>query len=269
MKYLWIALAGLFASAASAQNSTEQSPKTEVGLGLAVLQFPAYRGSNQSIYRLLPFPYLQYNGTFFKADRDGMRGNLFDSERMELSVSVSGSPPTKSDSIALRKGMADLRPSLELGPQLNMLLSSPQDKSTTLKLRLPIRQGITVEKSPHNVGMTFSPNLNLDVLNPWGIPGGNLGVVVGPIFTTKKQNANFYDVDAASATQLRPAYQSHGGYAGSQFLVSLSRKYPDFWIGSYIRYDNLQGATFANSPLVATKHYVTAGVAFSYIFAKL
>lgn len=254
--------------AAQAETFTDESPKTELGMGVVVLQFPAYRGSAQRSTLVLPVPYLEYRGDFFKADRQGLRGELFDSERVELSVSLSGSPPTKSTEIALRKDMPDLKPSVEIGPQLNVLLSAPANKSVTLKLRVPLRQGMTLESNPKNAGLTFSPNLNLDIANPFGVSGANLGFVVGPIFTSKKQNDYFYTVEAPYANAIRPAYQARSGYAGSQFLMSLSRKIGDVWVGSYVRYDNLRGAVFADSPLVATRNYVTAGIAVSYIFAK-
>jgi MipA family protein len=251
-----------------AQNADEKSSKTELGVGLAVIRFPAYRGSDQSSTLALPFPYIEYRGDFFKADREGVRGSLFDSERTELSISLSGSPPTSSDGIERRKGMPDLKPSIEIGPQLSVLLTAPQHKAMTLKLRLPLRQGITIESKPRDAGLTFSPNLNLDIVNPWGLSGGNLGFVFGPIFTSRKQNDYFYTVEAPYATTTRPAYQARSGYAGTQLLVSLSRKMGDVWVGSYLRYDSLRGAVFADSPLVATRQYMTAGIAVSYIFAK-
>ncbi len=265
---IFVSLATLGLCNAYAQNTADTAAKSELGVGVAVLQFPAYRGSDQSSTLVLPFPYLEYRGDFFKADREGVRASLFDSDRVEFSLSVSGSPPSKSDGIERRKGMPNLKPSLEVGPQLNTLLSDPQNKEIKLKLRLPLRQGITIENQPQNVGLTFSPNLNLDVVNPWGMPGGNLGFIIGPIFTSKKQNDNFYTVAAPYATASRPAYQARGGYAGSQVLVSLSRKMGDMWVGSYIRYDSLRGAVFADSPLVATRHFLTAGVAVSYVFTK-
>lgn len=253
---------------AHAQTPVEYKSKTELGMGVAVLQFPAYRGSKENSTLILPAPYIDYKGDFLKADRQGLRGEIFDSERVELSISVSGSPPTKSDKIGLRKGMPDLKPSIEVGPQLNLLLSSPKDKVLTLKLKLPLRQGITIQSKPRNAGLTFSPNLNLDIADPFGLTGGNLGLLAGPIFTSTKQNDLFYTVDPLYATSSRSAYQARGGYAGSQLLVSLSRRMGDFWVGSYVRYDNLRGATFTDSPLVSTRHFVTAGVVVSYIFTK-
>ncbi|MCY7369876.1 MAG: MipA/OmpV family protein [Polaromonas sp.] len=239
-----------------------------LGIGVAGLNFPAYRGSDQRSTWLLPVPYLEYNGDFFKADRQGLRGQIFDSPRVQLSVSASGSPPVSSDGIARRRGMPELKASLEVGPQLSVLLSDPQDSKLSLRLRLPLRQGITLERRPQDIGLTFSPNLNLDLADPWGLPRSNLGFLVGPIFTSRTQNNYFYGVAAPFASVARPAYQAGGGYAGAQALVSLSRKFGDWWVGGFVRYDNLQGAVFEGSSLVASRSYLTAGVALSYIFVR-
>lgn len=246
----------------------QEKKPSEYGLGLASISYPSYRGSDQNNQILLPAPYLEYNGDFLKADREGIRGQLFDSPRLELSVSASGSPPTKSDGIARRSGMPDLKPSFEFGPQLSVLLSPVEDKSFTLKLRLPLRQAITLERRPQNAGAVFSPNLNLDIANPFGMSRANFGVIVGPIFSTKQQNDYFYTVKPEYETAQRPAYESRSGYAGSQILFALSRRVNDVWAGAYMRYDSLQGAVFADSPLVATRRYFTAGFALSYVFGR-
>jgi MipA family protein len=253
---------------ATTQAHAEGNPPSEYGLGLATISYPSYRGSDQNNMIVLPAPYLEYNGKFLKADREGIRGQLFDSPRLELSMSVSGSPPTKSDGITRRKGMPDLKPSFEFGPVLSVLLTPVDDKSLTLKLRLPVRQAITLERRPQNAGLVFSPNLNLDIANPFGLSRSNFGVIVGPIFSTKRQHDYFYTVDQAYATAERPAYESRGGYAGSQFLLALSHRAGDIWAGAYVRYDSLKGAVFADSPLVATRHYTTAGIAVSYVFGR-
>lgn len=260
---------GLAVAASAHSEDSDVAPGTlALGIGVAGLNFPAYRGSDQRRTWLLPVPYLEYNGDFFKADRQGLRGQLFDSPRVQLSISASGSPPIDSEGVERRRGMPALKASLEIGPQLSVLLSDPADSSMTLKLRLPLRQGVTLERHPQDIGLTFSPNLNLDLANPWGLPRSNLGFLVGPIFTSQKQNDYFYSVGAPFALADRPVYQARSGYAGAQALVSLSRKMGDWWFGAFVRYDNLHGAVFDGSPLVATRSYVTAGVALSYIFAR-
>ena len=232
-----------------------------IGLGAGVVHFPAYRGAKTTKTMVLPVPYLHYEGDFFKSDKYGMRGELFNNDRIELSISASLSPPTRSN-VPERAGMPDLKPTVELGPQLDFTLIDGKTHPVNLRLRLPVRQAFTVERSSRNAGVVFSPNLNLDVpLGQW-----NLGMVAGPIFASRKQHAYFYDVAPKYASASRPAYQASSGYSGSQLLFSLSRKYRNVWLGSYVRYDSLHGAKFANSPLVAQKRYVTGGIALIGIY---
>lgn len=232
-----------------------------VGLGAGVVHFPAYRGAKTTKTMVLPVPYLHYEGDFFKSDKYGMRGELFNNDRLELSISASLSPPTRGD-VPERAGMPNLKPTVELGPQLDYTLIDGKTNPVNLRLRLPLRQAITVERSPKNAGVVFSPNLNLDVpVGAW-----NFGVVAGPIFASGKQHAYFYDVAQQYATASRPAYQAGAGYSGSQLLLSVSRKFRNLWLGSYVRYDSLHGAKFANSPLVAQKRYLTGGIALIGIY---
>ena len=232
-----------------------------IGLGAGVVHFPAYRGAKTTKTMVLPVPYLHYEGDFFKSDKYGMRGELFNNDRIELSISASLSPPTRGN-VPERAGMPDLKPTVELGPQLDFTLIDGKTHPVDLRLRLPVRQAFTVERSPGNAGVVFSPNLNLDVpLGKW-----KLGMVAGPIFASRKQHAYFYDVAPQYASASRPAYQASSGYSGSQLLFSLSRKYRNVWLGSYVRYDSLHGAKFANSPLVAQKRYVTGGIALIGIY---
>lgn len=257
---LALALASALAGAA------EDKPLWEVGAGVAAFTFPAYRGSDQQRNFLMPAPYFVYHGKFLKADRHGIRGSLFDSDRVDLTLSLAASPPTKSDDVAVRAGMPDLKPTAEFGPQVDLTLWRSADRARFLKLRLPLRAAFTLERSARSVGWVFSPNLNMDVTDLPGLPGWNLGLVAGPIWATGKQHDYFYGVAPQYATAARPAYAADGGYSGSQFLVSLSKRFDRAWVGAFARYDTLRGASFADSPLVATRNFAAAGVAVSWIF---
>lgn len=252
--------------------AAEQVPLWEAGAGVAALTLPAYRGSDKIHTFVLPVPYFTYNGEILKADRHGVRGELFDSDRVELSISTSASPPTKSDDADVRENMPDLEPTVEIGPELDMTLwrgeGTRSNELVFLKLRLPVRQAFVIDDKPRDIGIIFSPNLNADIRHPFGMTDWNLGLVTGPIFTTARQNAYFYDVDAQYATASRPAYTSSGGYGGWQFLVSLSKRFENVWFGAYIRQDTLQGAVFIDSPLVERRNYTSAGFAISWIFAR-
>lgn len=251
----------------------ETAPLWEAGAGVAGVTLPAYRGSDKFHTFVLPVPYFIYHGDFLKADRHGVRGELFDSDRVELSISTSASPPTKSDDVEVRKNMPDLKPTVEVGPELDIALwknanALGSSGASSLKLRLPVRQAFAVSGQPRDIGIIFSPNLNLDIANPLGMNGWNAGFVTGPIFATDRQNAYFYSVEPRYATATRPAYSANGGYGGWQFLVSVSKRFENMWVGAYLREDTLQGAVFIDSPLVERRNYTSAGFAISWIFAR-
>jgi len=101
-----LALTGMMAAAQAA----EDKPLWELGAGVAAFSFPSYRGSDQSNNFLMPVPHFTYHGQFLKADRHGVRGSFFDSDRLDLTVSAALSPPpANSDDIAARTGMPDPR----------------------------------------------------------------------------------------------------------------------------------------------------------------
>ena len=93
-----------------------------------------------------------------------------------------------------------------------------------------------------------------------------MGVLVGPFFGDRRYYQYFYGVDPAFATTDRPAYTASGGYGGSQAVVALSKRFPQFWVGGFVKWDTLSGAAFADSPLVKTRQSATAGFAISWIF---
>jgi outer membrane protein len=261
-----IVMAGCLAVSGSAV--AEEKPLWEIGVGAAALSFPAYRGSDQTNNFLMPVPHFTYNGDFFKADRQGIRGSLFDSDRVDLTVSLALSPPAPSDDIRARAGMPDLEATFEIGPQLDLTLWRSANRARFVKLLLPLRAAVTVESSPESIGWVFHPKLNMDITDLPGLPGWNLGTLAGPIWGDKRQHAYYYSVAPRHATALRPAYEADAGYAGMQYLVALSKRFPKYWVGSFIRYDNLSGATFANSPLVRQKDYFAAGIAVTWVLGE-
>jgi MipA family protein len=262
-----VLLALVAATAATALQAREE-PLWEAGLGVAALHFPDYRGSDHSRTYALPAPYFVYRGEILRADRHGLRGVFFDSDRLDLNLSVGASLPVRSSENRAREGMPDLKPSVEVGPALDVNLWRHEDRRTKLDLRLPLRAAVTIESDPRYIGWQFFPHLNVDVNAPGGMQGWNLGLLAGPVFTDKRHNRYFYEVRPEHATIGRPTFHSEGGYAGTQFIVALSKRFPKFWAGGFVRYDNLNGAKFEDSPLVTSKRYVAAGIGISWILGE-
>jgi outer membrane protein len=243
----------------------EEKPLWEVGAGVAALSFPAYRGSENRYNFVMPTPYFVYHGDFLKADRHGIRGSLFDSDRVELTLSFSASPPTSSDDAPARAGMPDLKPTVEFGPEIDLTLWRSENRARFVKLRLPLRAAITVEGSPRSAGWIFAPDLNMDIGDLPGLPDWNLGMLAGPIWATKRQHEFFYTVKPEYATATRPAYEAEGGYSGAKFLVALSKRFRKTWVGCFVRYDILSRATFEDSPLTTKKNFFAAGFGMSWV----
>jgi outer membrane protein len=192
--------AGLAAAGAQAADQ----PLWELGLGAAWVHLPHYRGSDQSRDWLLPVPYAVYRGEILRANRDGARAVLLDSERFDFDISVSAAAPTRSSDNLARSGMADLAPVVEIGPNLNSTLA--RGAGWKLDLRFPVHAVFTVQSKPQSIGWTASPVINLDL--QWA--GWNLGVQGGPRWASRRYHGFYYDVGTADATAVRPAYAAQG-----------------------------------------------------------
>jgi outer membrane scaffolding protein for murein synthesis (MipA/OmpV family) len=261
-KFLSCLLAGLVVASGA---RAETKPLWELGAGVAAINFPIYRGADERRSYILPVPYVVYRGDTFQIDRDRARGLLFHTEKMELDISVNGSVPAKSRDTVARRGMPDLLPTLEIGPSLNTHLYMAEDKKINLDLRLPVRTVIAADfNHTQQAGWVFHPQLNCDVKD-LGHSGWNLGLVAGAIFGDSRYHRYFYDVAPAFATAARPTYTANSGYSGTQFIAALSHRNKDYWTGGFIKWDDLSGAAFVDSPLVKKRQYFTVGYSISWI----
>ncbi len=256
-----LACLGLAAALLPAAAETTEKPLWELGAGVGGLRLPHYRGSDRSQSWLLPVPYAVYRGDIFKADRDGARAVLVDTDRYDVDFSLAASAPAKSDHDPAREGMPDLAPTLEFGPKVNVNLVRASDWK--LDLRLPLRAATTLQRHARFIGWTFTPVLNLD----WRAPLADVGLQGGPIWGDRRFHRYFYGVAPEYATAERPAYEAPAGYAGWQATAAFSRRTGDFWLGGFMRYDSVAGAAFASSPLVTARQHWSYGFAVSWVFA--
>jgi len=269
----WMFLLGLTvlipAFSVPATAASEEKPLWELGAGLAALQLPDYRGSDENRFYLLPYPYFIYRGDLLKVDREHISGRLFRNRDVQLDVSLYGQVPVKSSDNDARRGMPDLDPTFEIGPSLEItLLGGSQDKYK-LKLNLPTRAVFSTDfSSVHHEGWVFSPRLALEDYDIIAGSGLKLGISAGPLFADQGYNNYYYAVDPAYATASRPSYSAGGGYSGSSFTLSLSKEYKQLEVTAFFSFHFLRGAVIEDSPLVKASYSVMSGIAVSWIFLK-
>jgi outer membrane scaffolding protein for murein synthesis (MipA/OmpV family) len=230
-----------------------EKPLWELGLGVAGVRFPDYRGSDQSNFYLLPLPYIAYRGKLLRADSDGARAILFSGKR---SRSTSASRPRcrRAASTTTRARACPISPAPSRSAQPQCRALAVRRQAVKFEFRMPLRQAITLESHPHSAGLTLSPNVNVDVRDFIG--GWKLGALIGPHFGNQRQHQYFYGVAPEFATPERPAYDAPGGYSGWRAIAALSRRYGNLYAGGFVRYDGLRGAAYAPSPLVRSDHAV-------------
>jgi MipA family protein len=246
----------------------EEKPLWEFGLGAGAIAFPDYRGSDESRVYPVPVPYFVYRGPILKADRDGLRSKLFNRDYVELDLSVGATIPVNSEDNAARRGMPDLKPTLELGPSVEVHLWRSADRDVKFDLVMPLRVPITLESSPRSLQWMFAPRFNIDFDNVGGHNGWNIGGGIGPVFAADKFHEYYYSVPAQFATPDRPEYHADGGYSGMHVLAAVSKRFPKYWFGAFLRYDWLGGAEFANSPLMRRENYLAGGFGFARMIGE-
>jgi MipA family protein len=246
--------------------SAEDLPLWELGIGFAAAQLPDYRGAEESKSYLFPTPYVVYRGDILKAEGARIKGQIFESNRFKLDISLSGSLPVNSDDNQARSNMPDLDLTGEIGPSLE--LNIWKNVPDSLWLKIPLRSVLSVDRSNLAYrGLILAPSFQydweVDLMGWW-----KMSLSLGPIFATRRYHEYFYEVDAPYATQGRHEYHPGGGYSGTTTSLGLQKHYHDFWIGAYARYDRLSDAAFEESPLVKSKDYLSAGVIMTWFFAK-
>lgn len=245
----------------------EDKPLWELGLGVGVGSFPEYRGSKERSSFVVPIPYLVYRGERLRADRDGIRGLLAESQDWQLDLSFDGAVPVDSSDEGPRAGMAELDPVIEYGPSLIRQLG--RNRWGRWSFRLPLRAVTAIDPDSLDTsheGWTLQPAIHLDA--PDLIGKWDFRLNLGPRFASRDFHAYYYDVGERDVRPGREAFRADAGYSGLGLHTSVARRFRHVWMGAFLRYDNLDGASFEDSPLVETKHAVSFGFGVSWVLGE-
>ena len=247
--------------------AADSLPLWELGIGGGAISLPEYRGAKETDRFAFPFIYPFYRGERIRADQDGLRGILFQSDKLKLNISADGNPGVDSNDVAARAGMPNLDPTLQLGPTLQVRLWEHGDRK--MILNLPVRGVIAIDGTDFNhVGYAASPHLTWYQEFDYADRHWRLGLSGGLEFGDQAYHDYYYGVGPAFATLTRPAYTATEGYGGTRLLGTLVSRSDNSWISIFARYDRFDNAEFENSPLVNSGDGLTVGFIYTRFIFK-
>lgn len=254
---LSVTLAEASADSNASADSPNKNPKSaqqhlplwELGLGIGYASIPGYVGSDHKDEYVLPIPILYYHGEKLKVSRQRIKAVLFNSDRLEVGLSVRGYPPVDSKDNRAREGMEDLDIVAEVGPSLIYRMKFGEYGAS---LELPVRMAFSFDSSRvDDRGITSNPRARLQrSISLSGNREFSWTFTLGTYFATSRYYDYYYGVDEAFVTPNRAEYDAVSGFGGYFGSISTVLRFDDWRIGFFTQHQNLQDATFVDSPLV-------------------
>ena len=239
--------------------AAETPPLWEAGIGVAALSQPAYPGAAGTIKRAIPLPLIIYRGPWLRADREGIDLRALKSENIEVDLGFGARLGARESEVPQREGMHKLGTTLEVGPRLRWTLMRSADGR--LRLDVPLRGVFDASDSMRNVGLAFEPTLRHD----FRVAGWDASLGIGALIGDRKLGAYYYGVRASEATVVRPAFETRSGLHAWRLNAGVGKALtPELRLFSFVRLDDLQGATNRASPLVQRRDGWTVGVALAW-----
>lgn len=254
----------LLALSVTPVRAEDPKPHWEWGLGIIAGTLRDYPGSRSYRTHVLPYPWFVYRSDRLYLGREGTRGVLWRGLDSELDVSLSLNPSVHQQDNPERAGMPAADTTLGVGLRERITLWRDDANAWRLNAQLPLRMTYAWHHgAPDSVGVQFQPGLSLD----HKLEGGwSWGVGASVNFADNGYHDYFYGVAPAYATATRPAYSASGGYGGWQLSSRISYQHERHHVSLYARVEGLQGASFADSPLVATPYAGSLGLTWAYRF---
>ena len=269
----WLSLLTVFAATPALADPPAPPPpqqtRTEFGIGIGAVDFPAYDGAAEKRQLVLPFPYFIIRSRFLDADRDQVRGKLLRSGDWSLDVDFGGNVDVASSDTKERQGMPDLDWLGEVGPALRWHIWRGEP-GNGIDFVLPARVATSVHTLKfHHRGFDGDPRLDWD--GTWFQGGGDrliLDANLSARFVDRGYADYYYSVAPQYATATRPAYQASGGYAGWSAQAGVSWHRGDMVYGAFLEHTSLHGARFQASPLVGDAGGWSFGFAIAWVLQR-
>jgi outer membrane scaffolding protein for murein synthesis (MipA/OmpV family) len=258
----------------SSSQTDGQKPLWEAGALAAAFTLPHYVGSDEYYTFAFPFPYIIYRGEFLQADRDGVRGLFFYSDRIEFDISTGGNLPVSSDSNEAHKDMPELDALLEIGPAIRYYIYR-RGALDHLYLEAAWRGAVSFEfNGGLDIGVDYRgyrSTLGLTYKNESLFQDNDLTFYLstGISYADNILNGYFYDVATEFVTPDRGLFDADAGYAGLHLACVAIKDLSERWsIGGVASWRNINGAVFEESPLVRTSNNYYGSVFLIWKFAR-
>jgi len=239
----------------------------ELGAGLAVLNIPFYPGASQSKTYLLPIPHVFYRSEKLEID-NGLEATFLKTAKVRLNLSADFAVPVNSSDSDARKGMPDLDLAIQIGPSLEITLAGGRFKPSHFRLELPIRAVIATDfRSAEHIGWVFEPRLTYETRRPHKTGFAYL-TSIGLRFSDAELHQYYYGVEQAFTTPNRTSFDASSGYSGLFIDYIANWRTENLIFFAVLRYQNLTGASFEDSPLVEQNDYLLFGAGMTWIFAR-
>ena len=244
-----------------------QQIEWELGVGASAFHIPFYPGSSEGDSYIIPYPYFLYRSEKLEIE-NGIDLTLFKSNRLRFNLSGDLGVPVNSSDSEARAGMPDLDLVLQLGPSLEYTLAGGRFEPSHTRFELPLRAAIATDLgSVDSVGWIIEPRLSYETRRPHKTGFANM-ISAGLRYATEEFHGYYYDVPLEYATAERPAFNAEGGYGGFFADYIANWRTHDFIFWTFVRYQNLDGTAFEDSPLVEQTDYWVIGGGITWIIAR-
>jgi outer membrane protein len=247
--------------------ATVSHAELETGLGITVVKVPHYLGSDESEVYVLPVPYIRYQSENLNIDRNFIQQKLFQRGKWSIEISLSGAVPVDNEKSSARKGMDDLDFIGEIGPALQYHFSGDRLNNNALYLSMPIRGAISTDFTQASYrGYSFNPRLFWRKAYQYEDMLVRSQVSAGMRSASSHMHDYIYGVDARFSNDERKQYSGSAGYGGLTTSYNVSVLFDDYMLAGFIRYANVRGASFEDSPLVRQRSSYLFGGAWIHLF---
>jgi len=260
MKHIFIILILIISKSASTETLWK------LGVGMGNITANSYPGSDETESITSPIPYLKVKTEWFDLDREGLHTNWFKETKFRLDFTFDLGLPIKSDENELRTGMDDLDPVGQIGPLLVYQLVDK--KNVKWQLQLPLAYAYRFDDiEMRSIGWVSNPRIYFNYLiESSGYPV-DISASLGPVYGSDDYHQYYYNVDVDYANPSRNIYSTEEGDAGYRLNVSVTQRMNGYWLGLYLRYQNISSAVFVDSPLVKEEDYWFIAIGASWLFA--